>query len=143
MKTYNGGCHCGNLRVAFTTALSPAEMEPRACQCYFCRKHATGAVSDPEGTLTFILQAPDQVHRYRFGLGITEFVICRNCGVYVGAHMPDGDGACGNVMAHVLDDHALFTKPTVPVIRSGEDEDGRRARRRKAWTPSTIVTTPE
>lgn len=143
MKTYKGGCHCGNLRVAFATALSPAEMEPRACQCDFCRKHATGAVSDPAGTLTFILRVPDEVHRYRFGLGITEFVICRNCGVYVGAHMPDGDAAYGNVMAHVLDDHAVFTKPTVPVIRSGEDEDGRRARRRTAWTPSTLVTMSE
>ena len=106
MKVYEGGCHCGNLRVAFRTALDPAQMAPRACQCAFCRKHATGAVSDPDGHLEFILKNPDQVHLYRFGLGITEFVICRNCGVYAGAHMPVGEGSIGNVMAHVLDAHA-------------------------------------
>jgi hypothetical protein len=140
MKVYEGGCHCGNLRVAFRTALDPAQMAPRACQCAFCRKHATGAVSDPDGHLEFILKNPDQVHLYRFGLGITEFVICRNCGVYAGAHMPDGEAAIGNVMAHVLDAHAQFTLPTIPVVRSGEDENGRRIRRRKSWTPSTLVT---
>lgn len=143
MKTYEGGCHCGNLRVAFRTGLNPAQMTSRACQCAFCRKHATAAVSDPEGQLDFIVKDPDQVHLYKFGLGITEFVICRNCGVYVGAHMPDGDGAIGNVMAHVLDAHALFTQETIPVLRSGEDEDGRRVRRRKSWTPSNIVTGSE
>jgi len=143
MNTYNGSCHCGNLHVAFTTSLAPETMVPRACQCSFCRKHATGAVSDPDGQLTFIMKDPGQVHRYRFGLGITEFLICRNCGVYVGAHMPDAAGTCGNVMAHVLDDHARFTCPTVPVVRSGEDEAGRRARRRAAWTPSNVVTAPE
>jgi hypothetical protein len=143
MNTYNGSCHCGNLHVVFTTSLAPETMAPRACQCSFCRKHATGAVSDPEGQLTFIMKDPEQVHRYRFGLGITEFLICRNCGVYVGAHMPDDAGACGNVMAHVLDDHARFNIPTVPVIRSGEDEAGRRDRRRAAWTPSTVVTATE
>lgn len=143
MKTYEGGCHCGNLQVAFRTGLDPAQMVPRACQCAFCRKHATGAVSDPDGQLDFILKDPDQVHLYRFGLSITEFVICRNCGVYAGAHMPDEDGAIGNVMAHVLDAYELFTQPIIPVVRSGEDEDGRRARRRTSWTPSTIVTLSE
>ncbi len=41
MNTYDGGCHCGNLRVSFTTTLTPAQMEPRSCQCSFCIKHAT------------------------------------------------------------------------------------------------------
>lgn len=139
MTVYEGGCHCGNLRVAFETEQKPEEMLPRACQCSFCRKHGTGAVSDPDGKLTFIVRDPDQVHLYRFGQKITDFVICRICGVYVGAHMPDGDGACGNVMAKVLDDHERFPTDTVPVVRSGESEDERRVRRRVAWSPSTVV----
>jgi hypothetical protein len=143
MNTYDGGCHCGNLRVSFTTTLTPAQMEPRSCQCSFCIKHATGAVSDPAGSLTFVIKDPDQTHLYRLGSGITDFVICRTCGVYVGAHMPDDEGACGNVMAHVLDDHAAFTLASVPVVRTNENEDGRRARRRIGWTPSSIVNSTE
>ena len=45
-------------------------------------KHSTGAVSDPEGSLTFIMRDPAQVNLYRFGQKITDFVICRTCGVY-------------------------------------------------------------
>lgn len=147
MTVYEGGCHCGNLRVAFKTDLTPDQMVPRACQCRFCVKHGTGAVSDPDGSLTFTMRDPDQVHLYRFGQKITDFVICRTCGVYVGAHMPDdegkgdGEGAIGNVMAKILDDHALFPTEPVPVVRTGEDEDERRARRRKGWSPSTIIVT--
>ena len=140
MTVYEGGCHCGNLRVAFETEQNPEEMVPRACQCSFCRKHGTGAVSDPDGQLTFTVRDPDQVHLYRFGQKITDFVICRVCGVYVGAHMPDGEGAYGNVMAKVLDGHERFPADPVPVVRSRENEEQRRARRRKAWSPSTIVT---
>src|SRR5258708_2604645 len=42
---YQGGCHCGNLRIEFETALSPAEIELRACPCTFCRKHGSRAVA--------------------------------------------------------------------------------------------------
>lgn len=140
MTVYRGACHCGNIRVAFETERKPEDMVPRACQCSFCRKHGTGAVSDTDGQLTFTVRDPDQVHLYRFGQKITDFVICRICGVYVGAHMPDGDGAYGNVMAKVLDDHARFPTDTQPVVRTGEDEAERRARRREAWSPSAIVT---
>ena len=44
-----GGCHCGRLRVAFTTARAPTELPLRACQCTFCRRHGGLTTSDPEG----------------------------------------------------------------------------------------------
>ncbi len=76
---------------------------------------------------------------YHIGIGISDFMICRNCGVYIGAHMPDKDGAYANVMAHVLDDHAQFTLPSIPVVRTKESEAEKRARRRAAWTPAVIL----
>ncbi len=143
MPLYEGGCHCGNIRVAFRTGRDPGEFTPQACQCGFCRKHATAALSDPEGELTFTIHDSDNANLYRHGLGLTDFIVCRTCGVYVGAHMPDENGAIANVMVNALDDRPLFTQTPAPVVRTEEDETGKRARRRRQWTPSTIVTDRE
>lgn len=139
MPTMTGGCHCGNLTVSFETELTPGDLVPRACQCSFCRKHSTAALSDPAGRLTFTAADPAQLNRYTFGLGSTEFLICRTCGVYAGAFMPDGDGAYANVMAGVLDARDAITDATVPVHRSQENLEERRTRRRAMWTPATLV----
>ena len=143
MRTLTGACHCQNLSVSFETGLSPTDMVPRACQCSFCRMHSTAALSDPDGRLTFTVRDPGLLNRYTFGLGSTEFLICRTRGVYVGAFMPDGDPggemAFANVMAGVLDAREEITSATVPVHRSQENMEERRTRRRAMWTPATLV----
>jgi hypothetical protein len=143
MPSLTGACHCQNLSVSFETSFSPAEMVPRACQCSFCRMHSTAALSDPDGHLTFTVRNPGLLNRYTFGLGSTEFLICRTCGVYVGAFMPDGDpgdeAAFANVMAGVLDAREEIISATVPVHRSQENLEERRRRRRAMWTPATLV----
>lgn len=138
MRTLTGSCHCGNITVAFETGLDPAGMEPRACQCSFCRRHSSAAVSDPAGRIIFTAAGPDALNRYTFGLNSTEFLICRTCGVYAGAFMPDGDTAYANVMVGVLDARAEITKPPVPVHRSQENFEERQARRRIQWTPARL-----
>lgn len=140
MPKLSGACHCQNLGVSFETGLAPADMVPRACQCSFCRMHSTAAVSDPSGHLTFSVRDPALLNRYTFGLGSTEFLICRTCGVYAGAFMPDSDGkAFANVMAGVLDVRDEITNPAVPVHRSQENLEERRTRRRAMWTPATLI----
>jgi len=64
---YQGGCHCGNLRIEFETEISPAEIELRACQCTFCRKHGSRAVTDPAGHLAIGAAHGDHLGRYAFG----------------------------------------------------------------------------
>ena len=49
MTTLRGGCHCGNLKVAFETSLDPSILQLRACQCSFCRRHGAVTTSDPGG----------------------------------------------------------------------------------------------
>ena len=48
-EIHRGGCHCGNIRVAYLTAKPVSEWPIRACQCSFCRKHGVRATGDPEG----------------------------------------------------------------------------------------------
>lgn len=137
MNDYAGSCHCGALAVCFSTRLSPETLLVRACQCSFCRKHDARAVSDPEGRMEILVREPDQLQRYGFALGETEFLLCRRCGVYVAAYMPDGDAAYANVMVNVLDDRLRFGEPQ-PLVLDGEDGAGKRQRRRANWTPARL-----
>ena len=138
MSGYTGGCHCGNITVTFETNRGPTDFTPRACDCSFCRKHSTRALSDPEGHIHLNVQREDDLSRYQFGTRATEFLICRSCGVYVSAYMPDGDAAFANVLASVLDTHDQFS-PGEVTNYGNEDEAGKRARRRQNWTPATLT----
>lgn len=48
-KTYDGACHCGRLRVRYTTQIRPEDWQLRACDCSFCRRHGARTTTDPSG----------------------------------------------------------------------------------------------
>ncbi len=139
MHHLEGGCHCGNIKVVYRTDIAPEDAKPRACQCSFCRKHNTRAVSDPSGSLAITVSHGSALSRYRFGLGSAEFLICRTCGVYVAAFMADPDDGHGyaTLMANALDAQGRYS-PAVPTVYDNEDEAGRRERRRQRWTLATL-----
>lgn len=140
MHELHGGCHCGNVRVVYRTTVAPEAAVPRACQCSFCRKHNTRTVSDPSGDLTITVRDRDQLSRYRFALGLSDYLICRICGVYMGSFMgdPGDDRGLATLMANVLDEQARFPGPT-PITYDGEGEETKRERRRQRWTPARLV----
>ncbi len=130
MTEYPAGCHCGALQARYRTALAPSSWEIRACQCSFCRAHAAITTSDPGGEL-LLSGAEPHLQRYRFGMGITEFWICRQCGVYVAATM-EGRG--------VLNVRSLRPMPAdlcepIPMQYGQESIEGKRERRAARWTP--------
>ena len=134
---YSGSCHCGNLSFQFETALAPAALPLRACQCTFCRRHGALSTADASGSLQVKVSDATQLQRYRFGLGITDFLICRRCGVYVLAMM-DMDGAPYAVLnASTLDRYDEITSMPQAMDYDGEDEAARLARRKTRWTPVT------
>ncbi len=137
MHHFHGSCHCGNLEVDYSATVPPEVAAARACQCSFCRKHDARALSDPSGAIEITVHNEALLERYRFGLAATDFLICRKCGVYVSAYMPDGEVAYANVMVNVLDDREQFRQP-IPVDLGGETETGKRQRRRDKWTPATL-----
>lgn len=139
MAELKGGCHCGNISLLYMTDIAPEDTRPRACQCGFCRKHNTSAVSDPEGKAVISVRDGSSLSRYQFGLKAADFLICRECGVYVAAFMPDPDDAHGfaTLMSVTLDDRTRFPQAQ-PTVYEGEDEAGRRQRRRERWTPARL-----
>ncbi|MBM09343.1 MAG: hypothetical protein CMF69_07175 [Magnetovibrio sp.] len=138
MSIYEGGCHCGNIQVWFKTELSPGHLKPRSCQCSFCRKHSTRALSDGNGQINLAIKSNALLNRYTFGIKSAEFLICKRCGVYVSAYMPDGDKAYANVMANTLRNHDAFPAGS-PINYEIEDEQGKRERRRRTWSPATLT----
>jgi hypothetical protein len=142
-----GGCHCGALELTFETRRQPGELTVRACGCSFCRRHASRTISDPQGRVEFVVHDPLRLHRYRFGLGTAEFLICCNCGVYVGAVMADAETAYAIVNINVLatpnqarlSAGQIFTQDAIPISYDRESAVERRARRRARWTPAMVV----
>jgi hypothetical protein len=95
-------------------------------------------MGDPSGSVQF-RAAPGAVARYRFGLGITDYLLCSKCGVYVGAVMEDGDRSIGIVNVNSLDIRDTFDATPPLHHYDGENEERRRARRRKFWMPATVI----
>jgi hypothetical protein len=139
LKAYDAGCHCGAIACTFSTAVPPEEWSIRACQCAFCRAHDALSTSDPRGRLVFRADDPEKLQRYQFALKTADFLLCRNCGVYLGAVIETGAGRYG-----ILNTHALTPEPTniagvAPISYDGEDTGGRVARREERWTPVQAV----
>jgi hypothetical protein len=108
----------------------------RACGCRFCRQHAVLSTSDPDGRVSFAAADPAALGRYRFGLHTADYLICRDCGVYVGALMADGERAYAIVNVNACDEPERFLQPPRAMDYDAEDEADRRARRRAKWTPA-------
>ena len=138
MTTYPGSCHCGAIAIALTSDKTPEEMRVGRCACSFCRRHGARTMGDPTGSVEF-RSAPNALSRYRFGLGITDYLLCARCGTYVGAVMPEENGAIGIVNVNALDIRDTFDAAPPLHHYDGEDEARRRSRRRKFWMPATIL----
>lgn len=85
MHKVSGGCHCGNILVELELSRAPETYNPRACDCDFCRKHGATYVSDAQGSLVIRLKREADSGRYHQGSGLAECLLCRNCGVLIGA----------------------------------------------------------
>lgn len=136
MAVYRGSCHCGGVTVEFETETDPASLDVRECQCSFCRRHGAISVSDPSGRIRYRENRPGAMKRYRFGLKSADYILCGECGVYLGAVMTEGGTdtyATTNIRSYA--ERERFTRTPRPVVYEDEPLENRRARRRERWTP--------
>ena len=126
------------MQISFHSDKTLEAMRIGRCACSFCRRHGARTLGDPGGSVEF-RAVPGGLSRYRFGLGITDYLLCAKCGTYVGAVMPEESGPIGIVNVNSLDIRDTFD-PTPPLHHyDGEDEARRRARRRKFWMKATVI----
>ena len=108
MPEIHGGCYCGNIRLDGALSRELSEYSPRACDCDFCQKHGSAYVSDPRGTLRIRVGNESELNRFRQGSNTAEMLVCRTCGVLVGALYRDGNRLFGTLNARALDCRASF-----------------------------------
>jgi hypothetical protein len=132
---YAGRCHCGALEYTYETSLAPSAWAVRACQCTFCRAHGAQTTSDPQGSLTFRIENEGRLVRYRFGLRTADFVVCAQCGVYLGAVITTPTGRYGIVNINAMQPPPPALPQPQGVSYEGESEGERMMRRAARWTP--------
>jgi hypothetical protein len=77
---YVASCHCGALSAHYDTLLPVVSWPVRACQCAFCTAHGALSSSDPSGSLTFSVSAPELARRYQFDTQSADFLLCGPAG---------------------------------------------------------------
>jgi hypothetical protein len=125
---YQASCHCAAYQARL---FSDAELRPRSCACGFCRRHGARTFSDPNGNVQFKTLG---AHVYRFGFGVTDYLVCPTCGVYLGALMRVDGANLATLNLNCLIDQPPMPEP-VAVDYEGESVEERMARRRRNWTP--------
>ena len=127
MHKVSGGCHCGNIRVEMELTRAPGMYGPRACDCDFCRKHGAAYISDPDGSLLIRIEDEGDSGKYRQGSGLAECLVCRNCGVLVGALYLSGDRLYAAVNVNAADARRTFgpEAPVSPKMLSGAEKTQR------------------
>ena len=139
MQTYAGRCHCGAIGFYYRTGLAPSRWSIRACQCRFCRAHDALSTSDPGGELQFESTAAETLRRYRFAMKTADFLLCRNCGVYIGASIETPNGRFGIINTHALAAIPEDIAAVQPISYDSEEKSGRVNRRESRWTPVSRV----
>ncbi len=121
-------------------ATGAGTIEVRACACAFCRRHGARCISGPDDSAQITVRDPSQLLRYSFALKTAEFLVCKGCGVYVGAVMQDGERSYAVININTFQDPNVFTCDAKSMNYDNEDDAGRRERRRQRWVPVTVTT---
>lgn len=130
-----GSCHCDAIGYAYRTRIEPSDWTVRACQCGFCRAHGVLTTSDPSGSVEFFEHTAGALARYRFGRRTADFLLCRHCGVYLGAVIDTPHGRFGIININALKSHPADLATAVAADYEGENVEQRIARRERHWTP--------
>ena len=135
MEQFPGGCHCGNLSFVFEASAPLETLGLRADMCSFCRAHGARNTSDPHGPMRIRVRDGAQLERYRFALKTADFLICKTCGVYIGALLEEDGMGWFTVNVNAFKEKPAVDFPVVPRDFDAEDVPSRTARRKRTWTP--------
>lgn len=135
-----GACHCGGVRLMLTLTRAPADLQVRACQCAFCTRQGAKTISDPAGKAVLEIAA-GRLGTYQFGTRTATSLVCRECGVYAGAVIADGDRLWSIANVRGLAIAGFEGRDGEPQHYEHETPEERIARRKRRWTPTEIRCT--
>lgn len=93
----------------------------------------------PDATIKFTASRPGALQPYRFALETADFLLCRHCGVYLGAVIKTPSGTFGIVNTRALEPQSAELQTAVPSCYDGEDAQSRIARRERRWSRAAMV----
>jgi len=107
MKTYEGGCHCGQIR--FTVDMDIKEVV--SCNCSICSKRGFLLAFSPDKNFK-LKKGKSFLSDYQFGRKTIHHLFCKNCGVasFGRGNMPDGTAVVA-VNVRCLDDVDIENYP--------------------------------
>ena len=76
--------------------------------------------------------------RYRFSSGTADFLLCQNCGIYIGAVCETATGWKAVTNVNSLDERDAFPVASARPNHDDEPTEARIARRAANWTPATL-----
>jgi hypothetical protein len=98
METFEGGCHCGRVRMRVTGDLA----DTVDCNCSMCTKKGFLHLIVPRDRFQ-LLAGRDELTTYRFNTGVAQHTFCRHCGIYA-FYVPRSDPDKIDVNVRCLDD---------------------------------------
>jgi hypothetical protein len=96
--TYEGGCHCGQIRFAVTADLGLVS----DCNCSICTKKGFLHLIVPHAQFR-LLRGEAALATYRFNTGVARHTFCATCGIHA-FYVPRSDPDKIDVNARCLDD---------------------------------------
>lgn len=145
MFPVKGSCYCANIVVDLNLSNPPESYNPRACDCYFCRKHGASYLSDPAGTLCISVKDMQALGNYRQGGdGIASFLHCLTCGVLIGVmYQNEADGKTfGAINSLIIDESTHFGAP-VSASPKKLSNDEKIKRWKEVWFSNVTITAPK
>lgn len=138
VNAYQGGCHCGIVKVIYRTDIDPAHWPLRHDGCSFCRRHGVAGTSDPAGEVTFDISDTSKIRHYRFAQRTADFLLCGECGVFVAAITDTAGGARAVINARELEGISLNFNDVNHAHFDDETPGQRAERRSRNWTPVRV-----
>ncbi len=131
-----GNCHCGNLSFVLRLQRKLEECRMGECDCSFCVAHGAKCIADSRGRATIRIRNPAELNRYQVGFGTADFLVCRHCGVYLGAVIENGGAAFSVLNLRATDLHDIAASRH---SYAAETRESRITRRTNSWTPTEII----
>ena len=97
LQTYEGGCHCGQVRVRVQADLGTIS----ECNCSICTKKGIIHLVVPLDRFT-VLQGEDALTTYQFGTHVAKHTFCGHCGIHA-FYVPRSDPDKVSVNARCID----------------------------------------
>jgi hypothetical protein len=134
-----GQCHCGRVKVRVRLSQAAETLQLRACQCSFCRRQGAVTFADPRGHALIEAREPEALQRYRFALKTADYLVCAECGTYIGVLLDAGGAHLATINAAGLDMEPFRGREAIPVDYSAEGFEERLRRRLAAWMPTELA----